>query len=188
MHSSNRFAVRAIIKLCVYRKKCIFCFAMRFYLVDRIEEIIPGQKASGIKCWTLSEDYFAEHFPGFPIVPGVLQIETMAQLMGILIEHSHATAFPGQGRCYPILSIVQKAKFRDVIIPGDQSFIEVTLTSLDTMRATGSAKLLVDGKVRAEADLSFTILEAKQASNNPFIGQRDEYYLALNIKETLKKR
>jgi 3-hydroxyacyl-[acyl-carrier-protein] dehydratase len=138
---------------------------MRFYLVDRIEEIIPGQKASGIKCWTLSEDYFAEHFPGFPIVPGVLQIETMAQLMGILIEHSHAKAFPG-----------------------DQSHIEVVLTSLDTMRATGSAKLLVEGKVRAEADLSFTILEAKQASNNPFISQRDEYYLSLNVKDTLKKR
>jgi len=121
-------------------------------------------------------------------VPGVLQIETMAQLMGILIEHSHAEAFPGEGRCYPILSIVQKAKFRDVIIPGDQSHIEVVLTSLDTMRATGSAKLLVEGKVRAEADLSFTILEAKQASNNPFISQRDEYYLSLNVKDTLKKR
>jgi 3-hydroxyacyl-[acyl-carrier-protein] dehydratase len=161
---------------------------MRFYLVDRIEEIIPGQKATGIKCWTLSEDYFAEHFPGFPIVPGVLQIETIAQLMGILIEHSYAAAYPEKGRCYPILSIVQKAKFRDVIIPGDQSHIEVVLTSLDTMRAAGSAKLLVEGKVRAEADLSFTILEAQQASNNPFIGQRDEDYLSLNVQQTLKKR
>jgi len=188
LFSSHRFATKVSCNCVCNQKKCIFCFAMRFYLVDRIVEIIPGQKASGIKCWTLSEDYFAEHFPGFPIVPGVLQIETMAQLMGILIEHSHAEAFPGEGRCYPILSIVQKAKFRDVIIPGDQSHIEVVLTSLDTMRATGSAKLLVEGKVRAEADLSFTILEAKQASNNPFISQRDEYYLSLNVKDTLKKR
>jgi 3-hydroxyacyl-[acyl-carrier-protein] dehydratase len=161
---------------------------MRFYLVDRIEEVIPGKTAKGIKCWTLSEDYFAEHFPGFPIVPGVLQIESMAQLMGILIERSYAVAHPDKGRCYPILSIVQKAKFRDSIIPGDQSWIEVVLTSLDTMRATGSAKLLVEGKVRAEADLSFTILEAEQASANPFIAQRDEYYLSLQVKETLKKR
>lgn len=161
---------------------------MRFYLVDRIEEVVPGQTAKGIKCWTLSEDYFAEHFPGFPIVPGVLQIESMAQLMGILIEQSYAAQHPEKGRCYPILSIVQKAKFRDSIIPGDQSIIEVTLTSLDTMRATGSAKLIVEGKVRAEADLSFTIFEAQHASVNPFIAQRDEYYLSLKVKETLKKR
>ncbi|MEN9700088.1 MAG: hypothetical protein RLZZ301_1286 [Bacteroidota bacterium] len=159
---------------------------MRFYLLDRIEEIIPNQEASGIKCWTLSEDYFNEHFPGFPIVPGVLQIESMAQLMGILIEHSYAAQFDDQERCYPILSIVHKAKFREPIVPGDQSKIHVTLSSLDTMRASGTAKMFVNGKLRAEAELSFTILDAQKAAFNPFIAQRDEYYLSLKVKDSLK--
>jgi len=161
---------------------------MRFYLIDRIEEIHPNQWAKGIKCWSLSDDVFAEHFPGFPIVPGVLQIESMAQLMGILIEHSYKIAFPQAGRAYPLLSIVQKAKFREPIIPGDQCIVHVKLTSLDTMRATGTAEMMVDGKLKAQCDLSFTILDGNQIPENPFIQQRDEYYLSLNVKNTLNNR
>lgn len=162
--------------------------SMRFYLIDRIEEVVPNERATAIKCWSLSDDVFAEHFPGFPIVPGVLQIESMAQLMGILIEQSYKIAFPEAGRAYPILSIVQKAKFREPVIPGDQCFVSVNLTSLDTMRAAGTAEIVVDGKLKAQADLSFTIMDGNKIPHNPFIEQRDEYYLALNVKETLKNR
>lgn len=161
---------------------------MRFYLIDRIEEIQPNVSAKGIKCWSLSDDVFAEHFPGFPIVPGVLQIESMAQLMGILIEQSYSVSFPEAGRAYPLLSIVQKAKFREPIIPGDQCIVVAKLTSLDTMRATGNAEIFVDGKLRAQSELSFTIMDGNQIPHNPFIAQRDEYYLSLNVKNTLKNR
>jgi 3-hydroxymyristoyl/3-hydroxydecanoyl-(acyl carrier protein) dehydratase len=161
---------------------------MRFYLIDRLESIEPNVSAKGIKCWSLSDDMFAEHFPGFPIVPGVLQIESIAQLMGILIEQSYKESFPNAGRAYPILSIVQKAKFREPVIPGDQCFVTVKLTSLDTMRAAGTGQILVDGVLKAEADLSFTIMDGNNIPHNPYIDQRDEYYLALNVKNTLKKR
>lgn len=159
---------------------------MRFYLLDRLEHLEPNKTAKAIKCWSLSDDVFAEHFPGFPIVPGVYLIESMAQLMGILIEHSFHESYPESGRAYPILSIVQKAKFREPIIPGDQCKVEVQLLSLDYMRASGQGKIYVDGILKAEADLSFTILEEGKATKNPYIGQRDEYYLSLNIKNTLK--
>jgi 3-hydroxymyristoyl/3-hydroxydecanoyl-(acyl carrier protein) dehydratase len=112
----------------------------------------------------------------------------MAQLMGILIEQSYQVSFPEAGRAYPLLSIVQKAKFREPIIPGDQCFVVAKLTSLDTMRATGNAEIFVDGKLRAQSELSFTIMDGNQIPHNPFIAQRDEYYLSLNVKNTLKKR
>ena len=161
---------------------------MRFYLIDRIEEIKPNEYAKGIKCWSLSEDFFTEHFPGFPVVPGVLQIESMAQLMGMLIERSYETTFQSSGKPYPLLSIVQKAKFREPIIPGDQCFVTTHLTSLDTMRATGTAEIHVDGILKAQADLSFTIMDGNKIPHNPFIHQREEYYLSLNVKNTLKQR
>jgi 3-hydroxymyristoyl/3-hydroxydecanoyl-(acyl carrier protein) dehydratase len=161
---------------------------MRFYLLDRVEEIQLNEWAKGIKCWSLSDDVFAEHFPGFPIVPGVLQIESMAQLMGILIEHSHALLYPNAGKAYPLLSIVQKAKFREPIIPGDQCIVTAKLTSLDIMRATGTAEMHVEGKLKAQSDLSFTIMDGNQIPHNPFIQQRDEYYMALNVKNSIKNR
>ena len=161
---------------------------MRFYLIDRIEEMQPNEFAKGIKCWSLSEDFFTEHFPGFPVVPGVLQIESMAQLMGMLIECSYQQSFPEAGKAYPLLSIVQKAKFREPLIPGDQCFVTAKLTSLDTMRATGSTEISVDGILKAQADLSFTIMDGNNTPHNPFIHQREEYYLSLNVKNTLKQR
>ena len=161
---------------------------MRFYLLDRVEEIQLNEWAKGIKCWSLSDDVFAEHFPGFPIVPGVLQIESMAQLMGILIEHSYKLSYPDAGKAYPLLSIVQKAKFREPIIPGDQCIVTAKLTSLDIMRATGTAEMHVEGKLKAQSDLSFTIMDGNQIPHNPFIQQRGEYYMALNVKNSIKNR
>ena len=156
---------------------------MRFYLLDRLESVIPNESATAIKCWSLSDEVFNEHFPGFPIVPGVLLIESMAQLMGILIEHSFQASYPNMGKPYPILSIVQKAKFRDIITPGDQCFVRAKLLSLDTMRATGTAEVYVDQKLKAQSELSFTIMNEANLPQNPFLKNRDEYHLSLNIKK-----
>lgn len=156
---------------------------MRFYLLDRLENVTPNESAEAIKCWSLSDDVFSEHFPGFPIVPGVLLIESMAQLMGILIEHSFRQTYPNLGKPYPILSIVQKAKFRDIITPGDQCFVRAKLLSLDTMRATGNAEVYVNDKLKAQSELSFTIMNEANLPENPFLKNREEYHLSLNVKK-----
>lgn len=62
------------------------------------------------------------------------------------------------------------------------------LTSLDIMRATGTAEMHVEGKLKAQSDLSFTIMDGNQIPHNPFIQQRDEYYMALNVKNSIKNR
>src|SRR5687768_7815683 len=98
---------------------------MRWRMLDRIEEITPGQKAVGSKSVTLAEDYFEDHFPKFPVVPGVLVVEALAQLSGKLIEIS---VWEERGFWpFPVLSIVRNAKFRRFIRPGETIRLEVAL-------------------------------------------------------------
>lgn len=149
---------------------------MRFYLLDKIKELIPGDKATGVKCWSLDNEIFEDHFPGFPTTPGVLLTESMAQLAGILIEHSYYLNFSDKFRVYPILSIIHKAKFRTFVSPGDQCIIEAKLLSVD--RGFGSASIVtfVDGEAVCEATLNFIIGLEKDMKGNPYIGKRNEYY------------
>ena len=88
---------------------------MRFFLIDRITEINPGSTAKGLKAWSLDNEIFQDHFPGFPTVPGVLLTESMAQLSGILIEKSYYQEYGDKNPVYPVLSIIQKAKFRSFV-------------------------------------------------------------------------
>lgn len=148
---------------------------MRFFLLDRITHLEPGTSISGIKAWSLDNQVFLDHFPGEPIVPGVLLTESMAQLIGVLIDKSYNHVFPDSGKVYPILSIIQKAKFRSLVRPGDQTIIKATLKSLDRYRAVGIAKLYVDEELKAEATLSFTIGHEDVMENNPFTSKREEY-------------
>lgn len=148
---------------------------MRFYLVDRIIKIEPGNSIEGIKAWTLSEEFFEEHFPGYPVVPGVLLIESMAQILGFLGERSYEEEFDDREGVYVILSIVHRAKFRDHVIPGDQCTLKATLKSLDRNRCAGSAKVFVEGKCMAEAELSFVIVQRDLLPPNKFISKREEY-------------
>jgi 3-hydroxyacyl-[acyl-carrier-protein] dehydratase len=89
-----------------------------FLLVDRIEEIELGKRIVGVKCVTINEPFFAGHFPGRPIMPGVLIIEAMAQVGGILAYKSHPTRKGGSPLVYFIG--IDKAKFRKPVEPGDQ--------------------------------------------------------------------
>ena len=148
---------------------------MRFYLLDKITKFEIGKTAEGVKCWSLSDDIFNEHFPGYPVVPGVLLIESMAQLLGILIERSRLVEFPDTKGVFVILSIVHKAKFRKIIIPGDKCILKATLKSLDINRGTGSATVKVGDKLMAEAELSFVIGSRSELPDNKFIDRREEY-------------
>jgi 3-hydroxyacyl-[acyl-carrier-protein] dehydratase len=126
---------------------------MRYVLLDRITEITPGVLARGIKCVSLADDIFVDHFPGHPIMPGALIVEAMAQLGGVLIEatmrHQH------RHDLHALLVGIEKAKFRHVVRPGDR--IELEASPLSVSEDGGQVRGLsrVDGQLVAEAVLSF---------------------------------
>lgn len=152
---------------------------MRFFLVDRVTEIIPGKSASGIKCWSLDNEIFQDHFPGLPSTPGVLLTESMAQLSGILIKESFYELFGKQTPVYPILSIIQKAKFRTFVKPGDQCVLHSELITLDRSRANVNVKTIVDGELVCDASLSFIIGLQNDLGNNPYIEKMDQYFYSI---------
>lgn len=126
---------------------------MRWVFLDRIVELVPGAKATGLKGVAASEDYFADHFPGFPVLPGVIQIEALAQLSGKLIE---VTVFERQRRwVWPIISIVRKAKFRRFVTPGVGLELHCELLELRDESAICKAYTRLEGKVTTEAELVF---------------------------------
>jgi len=125
-----------------------------FLLVDRIIEIEPGVKAVGIKNVTINEEFFQGHFPGQPIMPGVLIIEAMAQVAGMLAFHSGATV---QKSVY--FMSIEKAKFRKPVLPGDQLRLEIQILQHrgNVWRFSGNA--LVEGKVAAEAEFTAMVTD-----------------------------
>ncbi len=125
-----------------------------FLLVDRIIEIQPGVKAVGIKNVTVNEGFFQGHFPEQPIMPGVLIIEAMAQVAGILAFRSGAS----DGKSVYFMSI-EKAKFRKPVVPGDQLRLEVNILQQrgNVWKFAGNA--LVDEKVAAEAEFTAMVTD-----------------------------
>ncbi len=160
---------------------------MRFLLLDRIYDINLGQSIKGVKCWSLTDEIFLDHFPGFPIVPGVLLIESMAQLSGLLIEESAEPENEnGKRDIFGILSIVHNAKFHKFVVPGDKCEIEATLTVLDTLRAATQVETRVDGELVAKAELSFIITRVND-SQRQFAPRREEYIHILKQDHSRKK-
>lgn len=118
-----------------------------FLLIDRIEEM-EDTRIVGIKNVTTNEAHFAGHFPGFPVMPGVLIIEAMAQVAGVL-----ALSRLGGERQVVYLAMIEQAKFRQPVVPGDQLRIEMKVDRLKTTVAKMSGTVTVEGKVVAEATL-----------------------------------
>ena len=119
-----------------------------FLLVDRVLELDPGKSIVGIKNVTFNEPFFPGHFPGRPIMPGVLMVEAMAQVAGVLVYKS--TTESDDNLVY--FMSIEKAKFRKPVTPGDQLRLEVqALQSRGKVwKFKGEAK--VDGKVVCEAE------------------------------------
>ena len=117
-------------------------------LVDRISELQPKKMAVGIKNVTINEPFFQGHFPGYPVMPGVLIVEAIAQVAGILAFKSGA-----KGDSVYFMSI-EKAKFRKPVIPGDQLRLEVKVIKQrgNVWKCAGDA--YVEGKLVAEAELT----------------------------------
>ncbi|MDR1397239.1 MAG: 3-hydroxyacyl-ACP dehydratase FabZ [Desulfarculales bacterium] len=128
---------------------------MRFCMIDRIITWQPGISAAGCKNVALSEDFFDDHFPQKPIMPGVLMIEGMAQLGGLLLEETfreNQTRPPVKA----LMSMIERAKFRQPVYPGDQLIYEVELLSINDMGGRISAGARVEGKNVAEVRLLFS--------------------------------
>ncbi|MDA8174613.1 MAG: 3-hydroxyacyl-ACP dehydratase FabZ [Nitrospiraceae bacterium] len=119
-----------------------------FLLVDRIVELEPNVRAVGIKNTTMNEHFYTGHFPGNPIMPGVLIIEALAQTAGVLAFKSGM-----QGNAVYFMSI-DKAKFRRPVIPGDQIRLEVKVVQQRGKVWKFSGQAMVDGKVASEAEFT----------------------------------
>jgi 3-hydroxyacyl-[acyl-carrier-protein] dehydratase len=122
-----------------------------FMLVDRILEIdIENQKIVGYKNLTFNEPFFQGHFPQEPIMPGVMQLEAMAQVAGILLNKVNDR----EGAIAYFMAI-DKAKFRRKVVPGDKLRMEVEVTRMRSRMATVSAKAYVEDDLASQAELMF---------------------------------
>ncbi len=128
-----------------------------FLLVDRIRELEPDRRIVGIKNVTVNEPFFQGHFPGRPVMPGVLIIEAMAQVGGILAFKSAALA--GQPVVY--LTGVDHAKFRKPVVPGDQLRLEVEVVKRRSPFWKMQAKAYVETDLVCEAELTAMVTEEK---------------------------
>lgn len=146
---------------------------MIFFLVDRIEEVRPGEMARGVKNVTLSEDVFRDHFPDHPVFPGTLVVESMAQLCGFLFEYS-VNLDPADVK-RAILIQIEKAKFHKPIMAGDSLRIEGRFLSRLADSAQFEAVATVDGEKAARATLTFTLRRVD--SENVHRQRRDLYSL-----------
>ena len=124
-----------------------------FLLVDRIDEIEAGKRAVGIKNVTINEPFFQGHFPGNPIMPGVLIVEAMAQVGGVVILSMDQ--YKGK---LAVFAGINNVRFRKQVIPGDMLRMEVELIALK--RGIGKAKAIatVDGKIACEGELMFAVV------------------------------
>lgn len=126
-----------------------------FALVDRILEYVPGERAVGLKNVTFNEPYFPGHIPGRPLMPGVLQIESMAQVGGTILMQIPEL----KGKFFAFAGI-DKVRFRRPVVPGDQLIMKVELLALKRnriakMQGTGE----VDGQLAVQAEMLFSLID-----------------------------
>ena len=138
--------ITAIMKILPHREPFLF--------VDRITRLEQGRRATGIKNVTINDYFFKGHFPGRPVMPGVLIVEAMAQVGGVMM----LAAEENRGKLAFFLA-ADHIKFRKTVVPGDQLVFEVVAGRLKSKTGQVFGKALVDGKVVCEADLMFALVE-----------------------------
>lgn len=126
---------------------------MRYFLIDKVTELVPDVRARGIKNVTLSDEILHDHFPDYPVMPGALILEAAAQLGGFLLEMSFNK--PGEKLARALMVQVRNAKFHETCGPGDRLEIVATLASRQDSAAQVSADVTVEGKRVARAELTF---------------------------------
>jgi len=145
---------------------------VRYILLDRITHLEPPV-ARGIKCVSLSDDIFADHFPGAPVMPGALILEALAQLSGVLLEASMRER--GRHDLHAILTMADRAKFRHVVRPGDRLELEARCERVTEDGGQAQAYARLEGTLVTEAQLSF----AFTTITNPAVLAKRREYLAI---------
>lgn len=125
-----------------------------FLLIDRVVEFEPGKRLVAIKNVTMNEPFFQGHFPGTPIMPGVLVIEAMAQAGAIIM----LTELPDREKKLAVFTGIERAKFRRQVTPGDQLRIEVDVLAFKTRVGRMEAKAFVEGKLACQATLTCQVV------------------------------
>lgn len=125
-----------------------------FLLVDRIVEMVPGVRAAGVKNVTANEPFFQGHFPGYPVMPGVLIIEAMAQVGAVAVLST-----PDFGGKLALFAGIDKARFRRQVVPGDVLHLEVEIVHMRGSMGKGKGLARVDGEPAAEAELLFAVVD-----------------------------
>ena len=123
-----------------------------FVFIDRITDLDPGRSGKGVKCITYNESFFEGHFPSEPIFPGVLIIESMAQMAAIVLSATGETGNPGVSSP-KYLAKVNRAKFSKKVIPGDTMLIEVNVLKKMGTMVSVDCTVLVGGSAVASAEL-----------------------------------
>jgi len=132
-----------------------------FLLVDKITHLEFDKKIIGIKSVTINEPFFEGHFPGHPVMPGVLIIEAMAQVGCILLINS----FPDPSKKIAYFLQINNAKFRRTVLPGDQLVIEAEMIQKKTKVASFAAKVYVNGNLATEAEFMAAIIDKNENTN-----------------------
>jgi 3-hydroxymyristoyl/3-hydroxydecanoyl-(acyl carrier protein) dehydratase len=147
-------------------------------MLDKIIEWKIGESAKGIKNVSLSEDFFDDHFPRHPIMPGVLIVEALAQLSGLLLEATVERDYKKKVKA--LLSILEKVKFRNISRPGDTLVLNSEILSVheDSGRVKTIAK--VDEKVIAEAEMIFILI----SFDDPELEEKRQKLLDFWLEET----
>ncbi len=126
-----------------------------FLMVDRIVELEPDKRIVGLKNVTINEPFFQGHFPGAPVMPGVLIIESMAQVAGVMIYRG----LPDREKKLIYFTGIENARFRRPVVPGDQLRIEMELVNRRNNFGKMQGRATVDGKLVADATVLFAIVE-----------------------------
>lgn len=132
-----------------------------FLLVDRILELEMGRRVVAIKNVTINEAFFVGHFPGRPIMPGVLVLEAMAQVGGVLLVQTLKAKAEKKSMYF---TGIDKAKFRKPVLPGDQVRFELEILHLRSRICKMKGQAFVDGNLVAEAELSCVVIDREETT------------------------